>query len=44
LAIFIALNVLDNPRISVPAAVYSLLMFLTAAVFAFVLNRKPADP
>ncbi len=44
LAIFIALNVLDNPRISVPAAVYSLLMFLTAAVFAFVLNRKPATP
>jgi BASS family bile acid:Na+ symporter len=43
LAIFIALNVLDNPRISVPAAVYSLLMFLTAAVFAFVLNRKAAD-
>ncbi len=40
LAIFIALNVLGNPRISVPAAVYSLLMFLTAAVFAFVLNRK----
>jgi BASS family bile acid:Na+ symporter len=44
LAIFIALNVLDNPRISVPAAVYSLLMFLTAAVFAFVLNRKAAGP
>ena len=43
LAIFIALNVLDNPRISVPAAVYSLLMFLTAAVFAFVLNRKAAE-
>jgi BASS family bile acid:Na+ symporter len=43
LAIFIALNELDNPRISVPAAVYSLLMFLTAAVFAFVLNRKAAD-
>ena len=42
LAIFIALNVLDNPRISVPAAVYSLLMFLTAAVFAFLLNRKAA--
>lgn len=44
LAIFIALNVLENPRISVPAAVYSLLMFVTAAVFAFVLSRKPATP
>lgn len=40
LAIFIALNVLGNTRISVPAAVYSLLMFATAAVFAFVLNRR----
>jgi BASS family bile acid:Na+ symporter len=35
LAIFIALNVLQNPTISVPAAVYSLLMFFTAALFAF---------
>ncbi|MET0654671.1 MAG: bile acid:sodium symporter family protein [Pseudoxanthomonas sp.] len=39
LAIFIALNVLDNATMSVPAAVYSLLMFVTAAVFAFLLNR-----
>ena len=39
LAIFIALNVLGNPRISVPAAVYSLLMFLTAALFAGWLVR-----
>lgn len=39
LAIFIALNVLENPTISVPAAVYSLLMFFTAAAFALVLNR-----
>ena len=35
LAIFIALNVLQNPTVSVPAAVYSLLMFFTAAIFAF---------
>jgi BASS family bile acid:Na+ symporter len=34
LAIFIALNVLDNPAMSIPAAVYSLLMFVTAAAFA----------
>ena len=44
LAIFIALNVLDNARISVPAAVYSLLMFVTAAIFAFVLNRRTREP
>ncbi|WP_394000830.1 bile acid:sodium symporter family protein [Luteimonas sp. WGS1318] len=40
LAIFIALNVLESPMMSVPAAVYSLLMFFTAAVFAFWLNRR----
>lgn len=40
LAIFIALNVLENPMMSVPAAVYSLLMFFTAAAFAFWLNRR----
>ena len=34
LAIFIALNVLGNATMSIPAAVYSLLMFVTAAVFA----------
>ena len=44
LAIFIALNVLGNTRISVPAAVYSLLMFATAAVFAFLLNRRTREP
>jgi bile acid:Na+ symporter, BASS family len=38
LAIFIALNVLQDPAMSIPAAVYSLLMFLTAAVFATWLN------
>ncbi len=39
LAIFIALNVLQNPTISVPAAVYSLLMFITAAMFAWWVSR-----
>lgn len=43
LAIFIALNVLGNAAISVPAAVYSLLMFVTAAVFAFVVSRRTAE-
>lgn len=40
LAIFIALNVLGNATMSVPAAVYSLLMFFTAAAFALWLNRR----
>lgn len=39
LAIFIALNVLEDATISVPAAVYSLLMFVTAAVFAWWVSR-----
>jgi bile acid:Na+ symporter, BASS family len=39
LAIFIALNVLQNSTVSVPAAVYSLLMFITAAVFAGWVSR-----
>ncbi|NYZ62650.1 bile acid:sodium symporter family protein [Luteimonas deserti] len=43
LAIYIALNVLQNPLMSVPAAVYSLLMFFTAALFALWLNRRGAD-
>ncbi len=40
LAIFIALSVLGNATMSVPAAVYSLLMFFTAAAFALWLNRR----
>jgi bile acid:Na+ symporter, BASS family len=39
LAIFIALNVLQDAAMSIPAAVYSRLMFFTAAAFAFWLNR-----
>lgn len=39
LAIFIALSVLGNATMSAPAAVYSLLMFFTAAAFAAWLNR-----
>ena len=44
LAIYIALNVLERPAVSVPAAVYSLLMFFTAAAFALWLNRRSAAP
>lgn len=40
LAIFIALNVLSNTTMSVPAAIYSLFMFVTAAIFAWALNRR----
>lgn len=40
LAIYIALNVMDNATMSIPAAVYSLLMFFTAAAFGFLVNRR----
>ena len=40
LAIFIALNVLANATMSIPAAVYSLLMFFTAALFAAWAARR----
>lgn len=44
LAIFIALNVLGNATMSIPAAVYSLLMFVTAAVFAAWVARGNPRP
>lgn len=44
LAIFIALNVLGDSAMSIPAAVYSLLMFLTAAAFAAWLVRRAPQP
>lgn len=39
LAIYIALNVLQNSAMSVPPAIYSLVMFFTAAVFGFLVSR-----
>lgn len=42
LAIFIALNVLGNAAMSIPAAIYSVMMFFTAAAFVFWLNRRTA--
>jgi len=44
LAIYIALNVLNNSAMSIPPAIYSLLMFFTAAAFGFIVNmsRKTA--
>lgn len=38
LAIYIALNALNNSTMSVPPAIYSLLMFFTAALFGFLVN------
>lgn len=40
LAIFIALSVLGNSMMSVPPAMYSLLMFFTAALFGYLVKRK----
>lgn len=40
LAIFIALNIIGNSAMSIPAAIYSLIMFVTAAVFAWAVNRR----
>ncbi|MCA4900893.1 MAG: bile acid:sodium symporter family protein [Bacteroidota bacterium] len=40
LAIFIALNVIGNSMMSVPPALYSLLMFVTAAAFGFLVNLR----
>jgi BASS family bile acid:Na+ symporter len=40
LAIFIALSVLGNSAMSVPPAIYSLLMFFTAAIFGFWVSRN----
>ncbi len=40
LAIYIALNVIGNSTMSIPPAVYSLIMFLTAAVFGYLVSQK----
>lgn len=40
LAIYIALNVLGSTVMSIPAAIYSLIMFFTAAAFGFLVNMK----
>jgi bile acid:Na+ symporter, BASS family len=40
LAIYIALNVIGNSMMSVPPAIYSLIMFFTAAAFGFLVNKK----
>jgi BASS family bile acid:Na+ symporter len=40
LAICIGLNIIGNNVMSSPAAIYSLMMFLTAAIFAWVVKRR----
>ncbi len=42
LAIYIALNVLQNSVISIPAVAYSLLMFVTAGIFAWRVKANDA--
>ncbi len=43
LAIVIATTLLNNPVMSIPPAIYSLIMFFTAAGFAFIVNRSKVD-
>ena len=40
LAIFVAVEVLDNVEISIPAAVYSVLMFPLAALWGMFVSRR----
>jgi len=41
LAIVIALTLLESTEMAIAATCYSLIMFATGAVFAWILNRKP---
>lgn len=43
LAIYIAVTVLGNSAMSIPPAVYSLIMFFTAAIFGFLVNIGRKD-
>ncbi len=40
LAIYIAINLLENGTMSIPPAVYSLIMFFTAGAFGWIVSRK----
>lgn len=44
LAIFIALNVLENAAMSIPPAIYSLVMFVTAGLFVLFLSQRATAP
>lgn len=43
LAIYIALSILRNGTMTIPAVVYSLIMFITAAIFAFWSQKRMAN-
>ncbi|MBN8701861.1 MAG: bile acid:sodium symporter family protein [Bacteroidetes bacterium] len=43
LAIYIAITVIGNSAMSIPPAIYSLLMFFTAAVFGYLVNIGRKD-
>jgi len=40
LAIYIALNALENSTMGIPPAIYSLIMFFTAGVFGYLVNTQ----
>jgi BASS family bile acid:Na+ symporter len=44
LAIYIALNVLNNPAASLVPGIYTLAMYLTATLFAFYVSRRNVAP
>ena len=39
LAIFVALSILNNATVGIPAAIYSIMMFLTASIFGVLVNK-----
>ena len=41
MAIFIATTVLNNSVMSIPPAIYSLIMFITAGIFGYFVSKKP---
>jgi BASS family bile acid:Na+ symporter len=40
MAIFIATTVLNNSVMSIPPAIYSLIMFITAGIFGYFVSKK----
>jgi BASS family bile acid:Na+ symporter len=44
LAITVALSLMNNMTVAIPAAVYSILMFIYAAIFGFIISRRKINP
>lgn len=44
IALTIALSVLDNVMVAIPAAVYSIAMYILAPLFGWAVTRRPDDP